>query len=287
MPQLSQSPLVSTSWLAAELGAADLVILDASWYLPATGRHPREEFRDGHIPGAVYFDLDAASDPGTTLPHMLSTPERFGRYAGSLGVGNGSRVVVYDGSGTNLSAARAWWMFRAYGLTRVALLDGGLGRWRAEGRPLETGEARPAPVRFEAHPPGGVVRDGAAVQAALDHGSAQVVDMRSAGRFRGTDPEPRPGLPSGHMPGALNLPYTDLVHPDGGALSADELRSRIAAAGIRLDQPIIATCGSGVTACTLLHALDRLGHRGAMLYDGSWTEWASSGMPVARSAETS
>jgi len=282
MTALSLPPLVTTQWLAARLGEPGLVILDGSWYLPTSGRDPRAEYRAGHIPGAVFFDLDASSDPATTLPHMMPTAEQFSRFAGSLGVGERSRVVVYDGSGTNISAARVWWMFRSFGHQAVTLLDGGIVRWRAERRPLESGEVIPAPARFTATLDGRRVRGRVEVQAALERGDTQVVDMRSVGRFHGTEPEPRPHLPSGHMPGAINLPFNELVHADGTALGAAALRVRLAAAGVRLDRPIIATCGSGTSACTLLHVLERLGHTGAVLYDGSWTEWASSGMPVVR-----
>ncbi len=282
MTVLSLPPLVTTHWLAARLGEPGLVILDGSWYLPTGGRDPRAEYRAGHIPGAVFFDLDAASDPASPLPHMMPSAEQFSRFAGSLGVGKDSRVVVYDGSGTNISAARVWWMFRSFGHPAVTLLDGGITRWRAERRPLESGDLIPAPVTFVAKLDRLRVRDRGEVRAALERNGVQVVDMRSAGRFHGTEPEPRPHLPSGHMPGAINLPFTELVHADGTALADEALRARLAAAGLRLDRPIIATCGSGTSACTLLHALERLGHAGAALYDGSWTEWAGSGMPVVR-----
>jgi thiosulfate/3-mercaptopyruvate sulfurtransferase len=282
MSPLSLPPLVSTKWLAAHLGEPGLVILDASWYLPTTGRNPRGEYRAGHVPGAVFFDLDAASDPASALPHMMPAAQQFSRFAGGLGIGADSRIVVYDGSGTNISAARAWWMFWVFGHRAVAVLDGGIGRWRAEGRPVESGEVTPAAKVFVATALPGAVRNRGEVASALRQGSAQVVDMRSSGRFRGTDPEPRPNLPSGHMAGAINLPFTELVRPDGTALPDEVLRERIAAAGIRLDRPIIATCGSGTSACALLHALERLGHRGATLYDGSWAEWAGSGMPIVQ-----
>lgn len=281
MAPFPPSPLVSTIWLAGQLARRGLVILDTSWYLPVTGRVGREEYRAGHIPGAVYFDLDLASDPDSSLPHMLPTDGVFGSCVGGLGVASGSDVVVYDGSGNNLSAARAWWMFRAYGHERVFLLDGGLLKWRAEGRGLEPGETTRPPATFSARLDRSQVRDRSAVQAALSSGAAQLVDARSAGRFSAAEPEPRAGLASGHMPGALNLPYTSLVNPDGTAVSLGELRDRMTAAGIRLDQPVIATCGSGVTACNLLLSLHRLGHDGT-LYDGSWTDWATSGGPVAK-----
>lgn len=282
MPALSLPPLVTTQWLASRLGEAGLVILDGSWYLPVSGRDPRAEHRAGHIPGAVFFDLDASSDAASPLPHMLPSAEHFGRFVGGLGIGNDARVVVYDGSGTNISAARVWWMFRTFGHSAVTLLDGGITRWRAERRPLERGDVVPVPASFVARADRTRVRDRVSVAAALDQHAAQVVDMRSVGRFHGTEPEPRPGLSSGHMPGAINLPFNELVHADGTALADEALRARLAAAGIRLDRPIIATCGSGTSACTLLHALERLGYAGAALYDGSWTEWASSGMPIVR-----
>ena len=284
MLSFPSSSLVTTAWLANRLGDTGLVILDTSWYLPNTGRNAREEYRAGHIPGAAYFDLDAASDTSSSLPHMLPSDMEFGRYAGSLGVQNESGVVVYDGSGGNLSAARAWWMFRAFGHGRVALLDGGFGKWRAEGRPVQTGEIGRASRTFRARLDRQRVRDLDGVQRALAGGEAQVVDMRPAARFAGSEPEPRPGLSSGHMPGALNLPYTELVGSDGSMLSEDALRAKLIAAGIRLDSPLIATCGSGTSACNLLLALQRLGCDDTSLYDGSWTEWAGRGMPIQRDA---
>ena len=277
-------PLVSTGWLAARLAEPGLVILDTSWYLPSTGRNAAEEFVGGHLPGAVFFDLDVGSDQASPLPHMLPSESAFARYAGSLGIGNDDAVVVYDGSGGNMSAARVWWMFRAFGHSNVTVLDGGLGKWREEGRPLEAGEVRATPRRFRARLAGERVRTLSQVSRALLSGEAQVVDTRPAGRFQGTAPEPRPGLPSGHMPGAVNVPYTELVHADGTALSSEELRARLAAAGVRTDLPVIATCGSGTSACTLLHALFQLGQDDGGLYDGSWTEWAGSRMPLAEGA---
>jgi thiosulfate/3-mercaptopyruvate sulfurtransferase len=213
---------------------------------------------------------------------MLPSDRDFSRYVGGLGVQNDSAIVVYDGSGGNLSAARAWWMFRAFGHDRVALLDGGFGKWQAERQPVETGEVSRAPRSFEVRLDRQRVRDLDGVRRALAGGETQVVDMRSPGRFAGSEPEPRPGLSSGHMPGALNLPYTELVHVDGTMLSDDALRAKVVAAGIRLDRPVIATCGSGTSACSLLLGLHRLGHADAFLYDGSWTEWATHGMPIER-----
>lgn len=279
-------PTVSTTWLAEHLGRPELVVLDASWYLPTSGRDPRTEYLAAHLPGAAFFDLDEASDPGTTLPHMLPDAARFEAVARRLGVGNDSHIVVYDGSGANLSAARAWWQFRVFGATAVALLDGGLPRWRQEGRPLEGGAVIPKEGGFIARLAPGVVRDLAEVREALLRGSAQVVDMRPAGRFAGSEPEPRAGIPSGHMPGALNLPYTELVDGGGALLAPEVLAARLTGAGVRLDRPVIATCGSGVSACALLLALERLGIRDYALYDGAWTEWAGAGMPVTAGPST-
>jgi thiosulfate/3-mercaptopyruvate sulfurtransferase len=267
--------VVSTQWLAENLDRLEVRVLDASWYLPTSGRNGRAEFAAGHIPGARYFDLDAASDDRTSLPHMLPTAARFAEQAGALGVSNDSTVVVYDGSGGNLSAGRAWWLFKAFGHDRVAVLDGGIKKWKAEGRAMETGIPRVEPAVFTAKLRPGLVRTMEQVAHALSSGSVQVVDMRSRGRFEGSEAEPRPGLPSGHMPGALNLPYLSLVQSDGTLLPPDDMRQRIAAAGLRLDLPIIASCGSGVSACALLLALDTLGVQGAKLYDGSWTEWVT------------
>lgn len=273
-------PVVSAAWLAERLGTPGLVVLDASWYLPAMARDPRAEYAAGHIPGARFFDLDAASDRATQLPHMLAGAAAFGAYVGGLGVGNDDAVVVYDGSGANLSAARVWWMFRVYGHVAVAVLDGGSKRWRAAGRPFDTAVPEIEPRSFEASLDLSRVRSLAQMDAAVHEGEAQIVDMRSAGRFEGREPEPRPELPSGHMAGARNLPFTELVGPDGLMLPLDALRERLGRAGIALDRPVIATCGSGTSACTLLLALERLGAPPAALYDGSWTEWAGAGRPI-------
>lgn len=285
MSKLSLKPLVSTAWLGERLGAPGLVLLDASWYLPTAGRDAGAEYLAAHLPGARWFDLDAASDRASPLPHMLPPPAAFAAYAAGLGVSDDSTVVVYDGSGNNLTAARVWWMFRLFGHEQVAVLDGGLGKWRAEGRPLERGAVRAEPGRFTARVDALPVRTMAQVEQALARETAQVVDLRSAGRFEGREPEPRPGLPSGHMEGAINLPFSELVAADGTGLPLDALRARIRQACIALDQPIIATCGSGTSACNLVLALARLGEGEATVYDGSWTEWAGSGRPIARSGD--
>ncbi len=280
MTSLPTPPFVSTAELAARLGDPEVVVLDASWYMPQSGRDARAEFRAAHLPGARFFDLDEVSDPASPLPHMLPTPAAFAAAMRALGVGRQSLVVVYDGSGTNLSAPRAWWMFRHFGHGRVTVLDGGSKAWQREGRPVETGERTAPPGDFTPGPSLEAVRTAEEVEAALAAGTAEVVDARSAGRYRATDPEPRAGLPSGHMPGALNLPYAELVDANGLALPPAAVRERLARAGLSLGAPVIASCGSGVTACVLLHALARVGHEARALYDGSWTEWASRRLPI-------
>lgn len=274
------SSIVSASWLAEHLADPAIRVLDASWYLPGALRDPRAEYLAGHVPGARFFDLDAASAHDTDLPHMLPTAEAFASLAGALGVGDDDMVVIYDGSGVNLSAPRVWWMFRAFGHERVAVLDGGIALWRAQGRPLEAGEPQVKPAHFTARPRPELVRDLQAVRAHVAGGDSQIVDMRPAGRFAGRDPEPRPGLRGGHIPDSVNLPLAELVSIDGTVLDEDALCARLAAAGVRLDRPIVATCGSGTSACSLLLNLHRLGVTDAALYDGSWSEWGASAEPV-------
>ena len=269
----SLPPVVSTDWLATQLGAADLKVADASWYLPGSGRDPAAEYAAGHIPGAVFLDIDDVSDHSTSLPHMLPSAAVFEARMAALGLNNSDRVVVYDGSGVNLSAPRAWWMLRTFGHERVAVLDGGLGKWRREGRALESGRVTPGSGQFTARLRTGAVRDLAAVRENLGSGKEQLVDMRSRGRFLGLEPEPREGLRSGHVPGSINLPFTELVRPDGTLLPPDELRSKLAQSGIDLARPVIATCGSGTSACSLLLSLYSIGHTDAAVYDGAWAEW--------------
>ena len=265
--------LVSTEWLAGRLGRDGLRVLDASWYLPSAGRDARTEYLGGHLPGALFFDLDAVSDPDTSLPHMLPSAAAFARAMTGLGLRDGDDLVVYDGTGANMSAARAWWMFRTFGHPAVALLDGGLAKWRREGRPLEVGAVTLPPGGFTATLDPRAVRSLDEVRANLRTQREQVVDLRPAGRFRGTDPEPRPGLRGGHIPGSRSVPYLELVAADGTLLPPDALRRRLEDAGLDLARPLVATCGSGTSACTLIHALHLLGYDQTALYDGSWTEW--------------
>lgn len=265
--------LVSTESLAGRLGQDGLRVLDASWYLPTAGRDARAEYLAGHVPGALFFDLDAVSDPDTPLPHMLPSPDAFARAMTALGLRDSDDLVIYDGTNANMSAARAWWMFRVFGHPSVAVLDGGLAKWRREGRPVEAGPVALPPGRFTAALDSRAVRDLDDLRANLRTQREQVVDMRPAGRFSGADPEPRSGLRGGHIPGSRSLPYLELVAADGTLLAPDALRRRLREAGVDLARPLVATCGSGTSACTLIHALYLLGHDQAALYDGSWTEW--------------
>jgi thiosulfate/3-mercaptopyruvate sulfurtransferase len=264
--------VVSTEWLATHLGDPDLRVLDGTWHMPQLKRDARAEFVQAHVPGAVFFDIDRIADPTTSLPHMLPTAEAFADAVGALGVGSGDRVVVYDTRGV-VSATRVWWTFRAFGHDRVAVLDGGLRAWTAEGRPLEAGEPTPPRRQFRATLRPELVRDLEAMRRNLTTRAEQVVDARSRGRFEGTEPEPRAGLRGGHIPGSVSLPYDSLYRPDGTLQPPDALRSAFAAAGVDLAKPITTTCGSGVTASVLALALHLIGHAHVAVYDGSWTEW--------------
>jgi thiosulfate/3-mercaptopyruvate sulfurtransferase len=264
-------PLVSVDWLFERLADPSVVILDASWHMPGSGRDPKADYIAGHIPGAVRFDIDALSDHDNPLPHMLAAPSAFATALRRLGVHVGSTVVVYDTEGL-FSAPRAWWNLRAMGHDAVFVLDGGLPRWIAEGHPVETGWREPEHGDFKAHPVAALVAGLDDVRHALASGSPRVIDARSAARFQGASPEPRPGLRSGHMPGAANVPWSQVLD-DGALLAADRLTPVFEAAGVDLAAPIVATCGSGVSAAVLALALARLGRRDVAIYDGSWSEW--------------
>ena len=269
-PQL----LVSTDWLAAHLSAPDLRILDAGWHMPAAGRDPRAEFEAAHIPGARFFDIDDVSDERSSLPHMAPPVEKFVTRMRGLGIGDGHRVVIYDSVGV-FSAPRVWWLFRLFGKRDVAVLDGGLPKWRAEGRPVEDGVPILRDRHFTARRDAGLVRDVTQVARSAKLGDAQIVDARSASRFRGDEPEPRPGLRSGHIPGSMNVPWTELLNADGTMKTDGELRAAFEAGGVNVDKPVVTTCGSGISAAILSLALERLGNRSHALYDGSWTEWGA------------
>jgi thiosulfate/3-mercaptopyruvate sulfurtransferase len=266
--------LVDTQWLAEPLGQKDLAIVDASWAFPIEKRDLDAEFAARHIPGAVRFDIDAISDRSSDLPHMLPSPEHFAAAVGALGIGDDSMIVAYDSAGL-MSAARVWWSFRVFGLDRVAVLDGGLPKWIAEGRPLASGTAAPSPRRFTPRFRPELVRDRHDILANIASPAEQLVDARSAGRFAGTEPEPRAGLRGGHVPGSFSLPFTDLLDPESKLVRPPEaIAARFRAAGIDLEQPLVASCGSGITACVLALGAYLAGRRDMAVYDGSWTEWA-------------
>jgi thiosulfate/3-mercaptopyruvate sulfurtransferase len=249
--------------------------VDASWYLPGSARDAAAEYRAGHIPGAVFFDIDAISDQQSPLPHMLPSAADFAARMSTLGLNDSDILVIYDGSGVNLSAARAWWTFRIFGHDQVAVLDGGMGKWLSEQRPIERGTVTLPPGSFTARLDTRAVRDLAAVRANIVNRSEQLVDVRSRGRFAGVEPEPRPGLRAGHVPGSINLPFTELVTPDGTLLPPETLRRILAEAGIDLERPVIATCGSGTSACALVLGLHSIGHTRTAVYDGAWSEWGA------------
>ncbi|WP_424967044.1 3-mercaptopyruvate sulfurtransferase [Dinoroseobacter sp. S375] len=281
MSQDDPKTLVSTEWLEAHLTNPDLRILDASWYLPDAQRDPKAEYDAGHIPGARFLAMDDVSDARSDLPHTAPPVEKFMSRMRALGVGDGHQVVVYDGAGL-FSAARIWWLFRLMGKTDIAVLDGGFRKWQAEGREIEdlppVIRDRHMTVQRQAH----LIKDVTQVAAAAKLGVPQVVDARSPSRFRGEDPEPRPGLRAGHIPGSSNLHYASLLAEDGTMKPIPELRAAFEAAEVDLSKPVITTCGSGVTAAILSLALERIGHRDHSLYDGSWSEWGMyDGLKVA------
>jgi thiosulfate/3-mercaptopyruvate sulfurtransferase len=262
------SNLVSTAWLEAHL--PDVRVVDASWYMPDEKRQPAREFEAGHIPGAVFFDIDAIADRASGLPHMLPTPGEFSKAVGELGIGDGETVVAYDGAGL-FSAPRLWWTLKAMGHQNVKVLDGGFPKWKREGRAVDIGPAKLSAKFFTAIREPSLIRDFDAVTGIVRDKSAQIVDARSPARFLAQEPEPRAGVRGGHMPGALNVHYRKLIADDGTLKSPEELRAAFDA--VNLDRPVVTTCGSGLTAAILMLALDEIGTRDVALYDGSWTEW--------------
>jgi thiosulfate/3-mercaptopyruvate sulfurtransferase len=277
MPYAHPEALVITDWLAAHLGDPQIRVVDSSFKLPGITPTAREDYDRGHIPGAVFFDIDDIAEPGASLPHMIPSAELFARKIGALGIGDDDRVVVYDTAGLS-SAGRAWWMLRLFGHRDVALLDGGLPKWKAEGRPVDTAVPSPPSRRFTARFDPSLVRVKRALLDNLATKREQVVDARASGRFDGTAEETRPGLRRGHIPGSHNLPYDQVTDPQTRQLrSSEELNQLFRIAGVDLDRPIVTSCGSGVTACALAFALHLIGHRGAAVYDGSWSEWGLPG----------
>ena len=275
-------PLVSTEWLAAHRSDANVKIVDATFKLPGVLPLPKDDYLAAHLPGAVFFDVDAVSDHSNPLPHMFPSAEQFGRDVGGLGIGNADIVVVYDAGGW-VAAPRVWWMFLSYGHGNVRVLDGGLKKWRAEGRPVESGEVTPRSATFKASYDPKRVRSIAQMIANVEGRAEQVIDARPAERFEGRVPEPRPGIRSGHIPGSRNVPYANLFDSASGAMKPlDELRKAFTSTGVKLDAPIVTSCGSGVSAGVLTLALYRLGVTDSALYDGSWSEWGqASGPPIA------
>jgi len=273
--------LVTTGWLAANLGEPGLVVLDGSFYLPAMKRDAAAEYLAGHIPGAIRFDIDEIADTKSTLPHMLPPPEKFSSRMRGMGVGDGSRIVVYDSRGL-YSAARVWWTFRVMGVDDVSVLNGGLPKWKREGLPLEGGAPPSRTTRhFTARRNLELVRDLSDMKALLKDKSAQIIDARAPERFAGKAPEPRAGLRSGHIPGSHNVPFGKLLNQDGTLKSAPELQRLFEQAGVDLNKPVVTSCGSGITASVLALGLAELGHRRTSVYDGSWSEWgADQSLPI-------
>ena len=272
MSDRTENVLVPSSWLAAHLNDADVKIVDGSWYMVAENRDPQVEHSAARIPGAVYFDIDGISDTSNPLPHMFPNANTFASEVSKLGIANSDHVITYDG-GSMAAAGRVWWMFRAFGHERVSVLDGGMRNWRADGGAVDSGTADPAPTSYTARLDSKLVRSLDDVLSLIEDRREQILDARSTGRFTAAEPEPRAGMHSGHMPGAYNLPYLDLLAEDGTMHPIAELKSHFAESGIDLSKPIVTSCGSGVSTTVLLLGLHLLGHETNALYDGSWTEW--------------
>ncbi|MBR0972754.1 MULTISPECIES: 3-mercaptopyruvate sulfurtransferase [Bradyrhizobium] len=279
---MATDPLVSTEWLAAHINDANVKVLDASFKLPGVLPLPKDDYLAAHLPGAAFFDVDAVSDHSNPLPHMYPSAEQFGRDVGNLGISNADTVVLYDAGGW-VAAPRAWWMFLSYGHANVRILNGGLKKWRAEARAVESGEVKPKPASFKASYDAKRVRSMQQLVANVESRAEQVIDARAADRFEGRAPEPRLGIRSGHIPGARNVPYNQLFDAATGTMKPlDDLRAAFTDAGVQLDAPIVTSCGSGVSAGVLTLALYRLGITDTALYDGSWSEWGQEkGPPVA------
>ncbi len=284
MPK-TQTSLIETEELARELHAPDLVILDASWHMPAEARNARAEYLAEHIPGALFFDIEEIADTKSHLPHMLPPPEKFSSRMRSMGIGDGSRIVVYDSAGL-FSAARVWWTFRVMGVQDISVLNGGLPKWKREGHALESGEPTARTARhFTARRNADLVRDLSDMKSLIKDRTAEIVDARAAERFAGKAPESRAGLRSGHIPGAHNLPFAKLIAKDGTLKPAPEVERLFEEAGVDLSKPVVASCGSGITASVLALALAEIGHRRTSVYDGSWSEWgADQNLPIETSS---
>ena len=275
----TNSPLVSTEWLASRINAPDIRVADASWYLPQANRDPRAEYAAMHVPRAVFFDIDDLSDENSALPHMLAPATKFASRMRKLGLGDGNMIVVYDSAGI-YSSPRAWWMLRAMGHSDVAVLDGGLPKWRSEGRPLEDLSATPFARHFTARQDHGLAKDFVQMSENLATQAFQVVDARGTPRFRAIEPEPRAGVRGGHIPRSLNVPYTELTNANGTLKSREELRKIFQSQDVDLSRPLVTTCGSGITAAIEMLALMVAGAKEVALYDGSWAEWGASTAPV-------
>lgn len=266
--------LVSTDWLAQHLSSPDVVVLDGSWYLPHMERDPVAEYKEGHIPGAIFFDIDEVADLSSDLPHMLPDAVTFSSAMRKMGIGDGQKIIVYDGMGL-FSAARLWWTFRVMGVKDVFILDGGLPKWKAEGRPVDDLPPAPRPRHFTARKDHGAVRDFDDVLKSMKDDAIEIVDGRPANRWKGLEPEPRPNVRSGRIPGSKSVPFMDLVDENGCLKDVADLKQRFADAGVDMSKQIITLCGSGATAAILTLALDTIGHQRLALYDGAWAEWGA------------